>query len=156
MDNMKKWNYVISGVVALFGAAIILLASKFTVKLGVGDPGAGFWPLILGCILVFLSVIQLIRTITHGKQEENKKVILNAQANKRVYIAMLIILLFCVILYFLGFYIAALFFIPAIMKLMEVKDNKKIVLTAIITVVAVYVLFGVLLKTPLPEPIFIR
>lgn len=156
MDNMKKWNYVISGVVALFGAVIILLASKFTVKLGVGDPGAGFWPLILGCILVFLSAIQLMRTITHGKEEEYKKVILNTPANKRVYAAMLIILLYSVVLYFLGFYIATLFFIPAIMRLMEVRDNKKIALTAVITVVAIYALFGVLLKTPLPEPVFIR
>ena len=67
-----------------------------------------------------------------------------------------IIGLFCVVLYFLGFYIGALLFIPALMYLMEVRSVKKIALTTIITLAAVYILFGMLLNISLPAPIFMR
>ena len=77
-------------------------------------------------------------------------------ANIRVYILFGIIVLFCVVLYFLGFYIGALLFIPALMYLMEVRSVKKIALTTIITLAAVYILFGMLLNISLPAPIFMR
>lgn len=156
MDTMKKWNFAISGISAALGAAIIALASKFPIKLGAGDPGAGFWPTILGSILIFLGVILCFKTATNGAKDAEKKVVLNLPANKRVYIAMGIIIIFCAILYFLGFYIGVLFFIPCTMYLMEEHNVKKIAFTTIITLAAIYIVFGVLLKTPLPAPLFLR
>ncbi len=156
MDNMKKWNYVISGVAGIIGAVIIFLASKFPIKLGSGDPGAGFWPTILGGILILLAVILVIMTAKNSKKEEEKKVLLHLPANKRVYVTMLLIVGFCALLYFLGFHIAVLCFIPVFMTLMQVKSKKTIVLTTVLTVVAIHVVFSICLKTPLPEPIFMR
>ena len=49
-----------------------------------------------------------------------------------------------------------LLFIPAVMYLLEVRSVKKIVLTTVITLAAVYVLFGVLMNISLPDPIFMR
>lgn len=156
MGNMKKCNYVISSIAGTIGIIIILLASKFPIKLGKGDPGAGFWPTILGAILILLAVILVIMTTKNKNKEEEKKVILNLPANKRVYITMFIIIGFCVLLYFLGFHIAVLCFIPAFMTLMQVKSKKTILLTTILTVVAIHIVFSICLKTPLPEPIFLR
>lgn len=42
------------------------------------------------------------------------------------------------------------------MYLMEVRSVKKIALTTIITLAAVYILFGMLLNISLPAPIFMR
>lgn len=156
MDNMKKCNYVISGVAGAIGIVIILLASKFPIKLGKGDPGAGFWPAILGAILILLAVILVMMTIKNKKKEEEKRVVLNLPANKRVYATMLLIVVFCALLYFLGFHIAVLCFIPSFMTLMQVKSKKTIIVTTIFTVVAIHIIFSICLKTPLPEPIFLR
>ena len=47
MGNMKKANYIISVIMLLIGVGIVALASSLKIKLGEGDPGAGFWPKML-------------------------------------------------------------------------------------------------------------
>ena len=98
----------------------------------------------------------LVEAIKNKEKLEAKTFTISTPANIRVYILFGIIVLFCVVLYFLGFYIGALLFIPALMYLMEVRSVKKIALTTIITLAAVYILFGMLLNISLPAPIFMR
>ena len=131
MGNMKKANYIISVIMLWVGVGGVALASS-------------------------LSVCLLISTIKNKEKLEAKTFTISTPANIRVYILFGIIVLFCVVLYFLGFYIGALLFIPALMYLMEVRSVKKIALTTIITLAAVYILFGMLLNISLPAPIFMR
>lgn len=154
MDTMKEWNNIISIITALIGAGIITLANKFPIKFG-GDPGAGFWPCMLGVLLVICAIMLFISNIIHKDKEEKKSVVLNSAANKCVYSMMGIIVIFCVGLYVLGFYISTLIFIPTVMYLLDVRDKKIMAMTSVITVVAIYVVFGMLLKTQLPSPIFL-
>jgi len=112
--------------------------------------------MMLGILIIVFSVCLLISTIKNKEKLEAKTFTISTPANIRVYILFGIIVLFCVVLYFLGFYIGALLFIPALMYLMEVRSVKKIALTTIITLAAVYILFGMLLNISLPAPIFMR
>ena len=112
--------------------------------------------MMLGILIIVSSVCLLISTIKNKEKLEAKTFTISTPANIRVYILFGIIVLFCVVLYFLGFYIGALLFIPALMYLMEVRSVKKIALTTIITLAAVYILFGMLLNISLPAPIFMR
>ena len=112
--------------------------------------------MMLGILIIGFSVCLLISTIKNKEKLEAKTFTISTPANIRVYILFGIIVLFCVVLYFLGFYIGALLFIPALMYLMEVRSVKKIALTTIITLAAVYILFGMLLNISLPAPIFMR
>ena len=156
MGNMKKANYIISVIMLWVGVGVVALASSLKIKIGEGDPGAGFWPMMLGILIIVFSVCLLISTIKNKEKLEAKTFTISTSANIRVYILFGIIVLFCVVLYFLGFYIGALLFIPALMYLMEVRSVKKIALTTIITLAAVYILFGMLLNISLPAPIFMR
>ena len=52
MGNMKKANYIISVIMLLIGVGIVALASSLKIKLGEGDPGAGFWPMMLGVLII--------------------------------------------------------------------------------------------------------
>lgn len=156
MGNMKKANYIISVIMLLIGAGIVALASSLKIKLGEGDPGAGFWPMMLGVLIIVFSVLLLISTIRNKEKLEAKTFAIATPANMRVYILFGVIVVFCLVLYFLGFYIASLLFIPAVMYLMEVRNVKKIVLTTVITLAAIYVIFGMLLNISLPMPIFMR
>ena len=99
---------------------------------------------------------ELILVARNKEKLEAKTFTITTPANIRVYILFGIIILFCLILYFLGFYVGALLFIPAVMYLLEVRSVKKIALTTVITLAAIYVLFGMLLNITLPAPIFMR
>ena len=156
MGNMKKANYIISVIMLLIGVGIVALASSLKIKLGEGDPGAVFWPMMLGVLIIVFSVCLLFSTIKNKEKLEAKTFTITTPANIRVYILFGIIILFCLILYFLGFYVGALLFIPAVMYLLEVRSVKKIALTTVITLAAIYVLFGMLLNITLPAPIFMR
>ncbi len=156
MGNMKKANYIISAIMFLVGLGIVVMSSSLKIQIGDGDPGAGFWPMLLGALIIIFAVGLAISTWKNKKMLEEKTFTISTPANMRVYILFGVIVLFCVILYFLGFYIGALLFIPAVMYLLEVRSVKKIVLTTVITLAAVYVLFGVLLNISLPDPIFMR
>ena len=153
---MKKANYIISAIMFLVGLGIVVMSSSLKIQIGDGDPGAGFWPMLLGALIIIFAVGLAISTWKNKKMLEEKTFTISTPANMRVYILFGVIVLFCVILYFLGFYIGALLFIPAVMYLLEVRSVKKIVLTTVITLAAVYVLFGVLLNISLPGPIFMR
>lgn len=153
MDNMKKLNNIVSIITALIGGGIITLASKFAIK-PLGDPGAGFWPSMLGVILVICAIVLFIINIIHKDKEEKKIVVLNSAANKLVYSIMGITVIFCVVLYILGFYISIILYIPVVMYLLDVRDKKLMIKTSVITVVAIYIIFHMLLKTQFPYPIF--
>ena len=70
MGNMKKANYIISAIMFLVGIGIVALASSLKIKLGEGDPGAGFWPMLLGALIIVFSAVLLISTIKNKKKLE--------------------------------------------------------------------------------------
>jgi hypothetical protein len=156
MDNMKKCNYVISAVSAVLGISIMFMSKQLSIDFTKYGPGAGFWPFILGLLLALIGVLLIITTIVNKKKLEAIPVVLNETGNKKVYIMMGIITVFCVFLSILGFYISILLFLPVNMLLMGIKNKKKIVLSTLIIIVSVYVVFELVLKTTLPKPFFLE
>lgn len=156
MTNMKKWNYIVSLVMALAGGWVILNSMKYPVEIGTGDPGAGFWPIILGSVLILLSALLVAANLVNRKKEQSKEFTISLPANKRVYWFMGLIILFCVVIYLLGFLTAVLLFIPAAMYLLGVRNPKEMIGTSVISTAAIYVIFSLLLKTPLPKPFFME
>ena len=59
MGNMKKANYIISVIMLWVGVGVVALASSLKIKIGEGDPGAGFWPMMLGILIIVFSVCLL-------------------------------------------------------------------------------------------------
>lgn len=155
MSNMKKWNYIIAVVVAALGAGVIALSSKFPVTLGEGDPGAGFWPMILGGCLILTAVILLYVNIRHKDREEAKTFALTLPANLMVYKFMALTVAFCVVMYVLGLLVAAFLFVPVAMYMLGAR-GKMILIIDVIFIVALYVIFMRVLHTPFPEPIWMR
>ncbi|PHV70238.1 hypothetical protein CS063_11250 [Sporanaerobium hydrogeniformans] len=156
MDNMRKWNYIISLITAILGAILIFLSSQLGFAFNASGPGAGFWPGVLGGILVVLAVALFGTSLIKGKGLEEVPVVLNSPANKRVYSMMGIIVIYCILLKTAGFYLSTLLFIPSTMYLMEVRDKKKLIIMPLVTVIFIYIVFGILLKTKLPMPIFMN
>ncbi len=156
MGNMKKCNYIISGISAILGIIIMFLSQKLSIDFTKHGPGAGFWPFILGIIMTAVSVILFIATVINKKKLEEIPVVLNSHGNKKVYIMMGVITGFCVLLPVIGFYLSMLLFLPLNMLVLGMKSKKKIAIFTVIILVMVYVVFEMLLKTVMPKPFFME
>ena len=155
MNNMTICNYIVSVVGLALGALIMNAAAAFPMQFTENGPGPGFWPFSLGCALAVAAVVLLVFTFTKRADLSGQKVSLNTPANKRVYIMMGLVVAFCVLINLLGFYPAAAALIVATMKLMDYHNKKGILLTTVLTLAFIYLVFGVLLHTQMPQSIFL-
>ena len=155
MNNMTICNYIVGVVGIVLGALIMSAAAAFPMQFTENGPGPGFWPFSLGCALAVAAVVLLAFTFTKRADLSGQKVNLNTPANKRVYIMMGLVVAFCVLINLLGFYPAAAVLIVATMKLMDYHNKKGILLTTVLTLAFIYVVFGVLLHTIMPQSIFL-
>lgn len=144
---MKKYNIGISAVLILISAAMFVSASKMPAT--DGAMGAGTWPMILAVLMIILAVLLLVQSLMDCSGTEGPFHM--GPGLKRVLIGIGILLVFCVLLKFLGFMIASAFMIPAVMRLM---GEKRVWMLAAITagvLLCVYVIFAVALHLPLPQ-----
>ena len=155
MNNMTICNYIVSVVGLALGALIMNAAAAFPMQFTENGPGPGFWPFSLGCALAVAAVVLLAFTFTKRADLSGQRVSLNTPANKRVYIMMGLVVAFCVLINLLGFYPAAAALIVATMNLMDYHNKKGILLTTVLTLAFIYLVFGVLLHTQMPQSIFL-
>lgn len=155
MNNITICNYIVGVVGMVLGALIMSAAAAFPMQFTENGPGPGFWPFSLGCALAVAAVVLLFFTFMKRADLAQQKVNLTTAANKRVYIMMGLVVLFCVFINLLGFYPAAALLIIATMKLMDYHNKKGILLTTVLTLAFIYLVFGVLLHTKMPQSLFL-
>lgn len=155
MNNMTICNYIVGILGTVIGGLIMRAAAAFPLEFTENGPGPGFWPFALGVALAAAAIILLIFTFMKRADLAQQKVNLATAANKRVYIMMGLVVLFCVLMNLVGFYPAAAILIVAIMKLMDYHKIKGIALTTVLTLAFIYIVFGLLLHTKMPQSIFL-
>ena len=155
MNNMTICNYIVGIVGMVLGGLIMSAAAAFPLQFTENGPGPGFWPFSLGCALAVAALVLLVFTFTKRADLAQQKVNLTTAANKRVYIMMGLVVLFCVFINLLGFYPAAALLIIVTMKLMDYHNKKGILLTTVLTLAFIYLVFGVLLHTKMPQSLFL-
>ena len=155
MVKMKKCNYVISAVAAVLGVAIWALSAGLGIGFKEeGGISAGTWPAITGGIMVGAALILLVMTLVNRKKYEEMEVVLGLPANRRVYLVMGIMVVYCLLLNVLGLYISGLILIPALMWVLGERNKKKTAIVTVVALAAIYVIFSLILGTKLPEPFF--
>ena len=115
----------------------------------------GFWPTMLGGLLIVLAVVLAVMTTKNKDKESSKTFSISLPANFLVYQFMGLTVLFCVVMYFLGLIVAALLFIPVAAYMLGARGKGMFILD-VLFVLALYVVFVKLLHTPIPEPIWLR
>ena len=149
---MKKYNIGISIVLLAVSAGMFITASGLPASSD-ASIGPGTWPKVLACLMGFLSILLLIQSLAdHSGKEAPFRA---GPGLKRVGAGILILAVFCVLLYLLGFMIAAAFMIPAVMLLMGEKRIPVLVGLDVGVLAAVYVIFVLALKLPLPQGILL-
>ncbi len=155
MNNMTVCNYIVGVLGALVGGLIMQAAAAFPLHFTENGPGPGFWPFALGAALAAAALVLLLYTFVKRERLSSERVRLAEAGNKRVYIMMGMVALFCVLINVLGFYPAATLLIVGIMLLMDYKRKMVITLTAALTLLFIYLVFGLLLHTQMPQSVFL-
>lgn len=156
MVNMAVCNYIISLLGLLTGALIMNGASEFSLAFTVNGPGPGFWPFSLGGGLFLAAIVLFFYTLFNKEDLSHMEVALFNPANKRVYVMMGVLVLYCILINVLGFYIASVLLIPVIMQQMDCSNKKIIALTTAGTMIFIYLVFGQILHTQMPESVFLE
>lgn len=156
MKSMLMCNYIVGALGVLVGSLIMQAASAFPMNFTENGPGPGFWPFSLGAGILVSAALVLFYNYLNRQEMEQQEVSLTAAANKRVYVLMAMLVVFCGLIELLGFYGAGLVLIPCIMLLMDFHDKKVIALSTVGTLLFIYFVFGFILGTKMPESIFLR
>lgn len=147
---MKKYNIGISLVLLAVSVAMFVTASGLPAS-NDASIGPGSWPKVLACLMGFLSILLLIQSL--GDKSGREAPFKPGAELKRVCIGIAILAVFCALLYFVGFMIASAFMVPAVMLLMGEKRLPVLAGLTVGVLAAVYIIFSVALKLPLPQGI---
>lgn len=128
--------------------------------------GAGTFPVLIGILVLIFSILNLIRAFKkyftdsgHEEQIEiEEKTLPDSRFPRfdllirkyRVIISIIIIIIYTLLMSVLGFIIATLLFIPAMLYLLEYRTFWKVVLISILGTAFLYLSFGIFLGVSLP------
>ncbi len=136
---------------AIIAIGVVMIVSNY--KIGAGwasdGPQSGYFPLRIGVILCFASLVVLLKSL-FGKQHE-QGVFVTWQRLKPVLLVLLPTAMFVLAIKFLGIYVAAALFIAAFMRVMDKSIWWKILLVSIGVNALLFWMFEIQFKVPLPK-----
>ncbi len=116
-------------------------------------PQAGFWPLILGVILTFLSLIHFGKTIKR-RAEKGSPFWAEPGAWKKIGLVVVSLVGFGFLFEPLGYLISVFLLIGFLLRIVKPLKWRQVFVVALLSSVLSYLIFGSLLSTPLPSGIF--
>lgn len=147
---MKKGNIVASLLCIALGAYVLIqcLGYPTAEAYGTGAPGPGLWPGVIAAGLI-LAALWVLITALRTPAEEQGQIAIWGDAQKRVYVTMIILLVYCYLTTIVGF-------IPTTIVMMFIFVHwfakYKWYMTLLISVavsVVVYVIFKYALNVPI-------
>lgn len=144
---------LISSSVWLLAGLFITFMSLFSLRVGtVRNPGPGFFPLIVGIVLTFLSLIILMRAI-FAKGEENRNLSeLWADLNwPKMFYAIGILVIYPIILEVVGFLLTTFLVLTLLCIGIELKKWRLGIGLSFVSSVCSYLLFDRILQVQLPR-----
>lgn len=147
---MKKGNIVASALCILLGTSIVIICLGYpkAESYGTGAPGPGLWPGLIAVGLVLVGIWLLISTL-RAPEETMEKITLFGEGQKRVYLSMLILILYTFLLPTIGFIPVTVLMLYFFIQWFA-KYNWYLSLSiAVIVTVGVYLVFKFVLSVPI-------
>jgi putative tricarboxylic transport membrane protein len=140
-----KYPEVISGIFWLFIGIFFCVWSIHSYRIGsLTKPGPGFFPFLLSILMILLSLMWL--------KEAKKRFPITFGGLKKVAFTILILLLAALLFETIGYFLTVFLLIVFLMMVgTELKSWKKIIITALLTAIGVYIVFVLLLEQPFPR-----
>lgn len=147
---MKKYNYVLSGLVAALALGTYYLTTKFP-KADVDVLGAGFWPRMICYLLFGLAVLLAVSTFFDSQAGTQAVTFFATDSQRMVWLVVAVVAVFFVLIRLLGFLPAALIFLPATYFMLGEGNILKVMLLDVGSVGFIYIVFCQLLNVRLPQ-----
>lgn len=143
----------------LFGCLILIITS-YQVEI---TKSSGYSPRALpyfaGITIIILSLFTLISTVLKEKKTnrsvESQQQEIEKKNYFRVAVVFIFLVLWTVLLEYLGFLITTFLLVISVMYMMGVKKISSLVITSGLFSIVIYIVFKMLLKISLPEGIFL-
>jgi hypothetical protein len=143
-------DQVSSGVGIVLGLFIVL--HSFSYKIGsFPSPGTGFFPLLAGVCIIFLSVIGLISGTLCGRKGEGWQPVLKGKRWDRPLIVLLSLFAYAFLVKYLGFTITTFIYLGFLFRVTERLSWAAAIFASATIALVSYFLFVVLLETQLPK-----
>ena len=146
---MKKINLIFSGICAVIGILLIVLAAGYptAADYGTGVPGPGLWPIVISAVMLAMSALLAMKSIKMPA-EKNTEVPMWNQGTKRVYITMGILFAYVAVLEFLGFIIATTVMEAIFIHWFAKKKPWVTAVIALVVTLVIYCVFQYVLNVP--------
>jgi len=154
--KMKTHEDLVGGsFLLLLGLFLAIRSTEFRIWSRSG-PGAGFFPLIIGLIIILLSLILLLQYILSKRVRDKTKAASkdapeqNRSTPIKVCSYALLMVLYGLLMKDVGFFITTFLFLFVVLKYAERRGWRSTLLVGLITTVVSYLLFEYWLGVPLP------
>ncbi len=137
-----KYKQLIA-VVFIYAIALFFLVGSFSMK-----QDAGLFPRLIAITLMIINTLYAIN-ILRGKAPIKKKI--DEIVPKKMKYILVISLVYIILLKYLGYVITTAIFLPTSMYLLGVKRPRTLLVVTVLTVLIIYISFGVMLKVPMPK-----
>jgi len=137
----------------LAGSALYLVQATRLPLGSVEQPGAGLFPILVGAFLLAVSAAHLLQDL---RRSSGTQPLPPAGTGRRVMGVVAALGAFCLLLPWLGYAVAALGLLLAILRLFGLARWGMSAAVALVATVASYYLFAVVLGVPLPAGVWSR
>jgi len=137
----------------LAGSALYLVQAARLPLGSVEQPGAGLFPILVGASLLAVSAAHLLQDL---RRSSGTQPLPPAGTGRRVMGVVAALGAFCLLLPWLGYAVAALGLLLAILRLFGLARWGMTAAVALVATVASYYLFAVVLGVPLPAGVWSR
>lgn len=146
---MKKANLIIGVLGICLGGYVIYTASGFPANNSAVDPGAAYFPTLLGAFVAILCIILIAATLAGNKGGADEALTITPDI-KRTGAGMGLFIIYCLLFKSLGFLLDTVWMCFAGMFLLQNRNYGKMALISVAVSIAIYVVFVILLGAKLP------
>ena len=155
----------IIGNVVIVSFFIFMLANSFKLQeiRRFGEMGSGFWPILILSAAVILSGVLLISSLVgylKAKRQGSGEPPLSPEAaealkirRKKIALSVLLLLLYIVVMPWIGFGLSTLFYVPAFILVLGERRKLVLILSPLLVTVFVILIFSRFIAIPFPKGI---
>lgn len=147
---MKQANIVISLCLIAFTGFYAVLITRLPDRNLPHTLGAAFMPWVLAGALLLLSLLLLFNSLAIKEDPDRQKAKLPLKELSGILGFVFLIVAYITLLYYLGFVIASIFFMAALIFLSGSRKSLEIVFFSVATTVVIYLLFQKFFEVQLP------
>ncbi len=145
--SSKAVEIAVATIILVFGAVVIFDSWRLGISWGDEGPKAGYFPFYVGLLICFSSVVTLVRSLSLTSEESfvsrgQLKMVMSVLIPTTVYVGFIALL---------GIYVASVIYIAFFMWWLGKYDWLKIVPVALGVNVALFLMFEIWFKVPLPK-----